>query len=44
MGGDHAKKIATTLGYSGHTRVDAQGFSGGIWVYRKAEAIKVDSI
>ncbi|KAL2921109.1 putative transcriptional regulatory protein NarL [Bienertia sinuspersici] len=35
MGGDHAMKIASLLGYDGHTRVDAQGFSGGIWVYWK---------
>ncbi|XP_021860299.2 uncharacterized protein [Spinacia oleracea] len=37
MGGCQAIKIATILGYSGHTRVDAQGFSGRIWVYWKSE-------
>ena len=44
MGGDHAQKIADILGYRGHSRVDAQGFSGGIWVYWKIEEVKVDSI
>lgn len=33
MGGDHAEKIANILGYTGHTRVDAVGFAGGIWIY-----------
>ncbi|KAL2927302.1 Adenomatous polyposis coli protein 2 [Bienertia sinuspersici] len=30
MGGDHANKVAQMTKYSGHTRVDAQGYSGGI--------------
>ena len=42
MGSDHAKKVASMLGYSGQTRVDAQGFSGGIWVYWKMEVVTVD--
>ncbi|XP_021762943.1 uncharacterized protein LOC110727671 [Chenopodium quinoa] len=44
MGGDHADRVATILGYNGHTRVDAQGFSGGIWVYWKPELVTVDPI
>lgn len=34
MGGVHALKIASSIGFNGHTRVDAQGFSGGIWLHR----------
>ncbi|XP_021766706.1 uncharacterized protein LOC110731184 [Chenopodium quinoa] len=44
MGGDHAQKIASILNYNGHTRVDAQGYSGGIWIYWKPELVKVDPI
>ncbi|XP_021726206.1 uncharacterized protein LOC110693390 [Chenopodium quinoa] len=44
MGGDQADRIASILGYNGHTRVDAQGFSGGIWVYWKPELVSIDPI
>ena len=44
MGGSQAEHIATVLGYSGHTRVDTQGFSGGIWVYWKPELVTVEPI
>lgn len=44
MGGAQALKIASMLGYSGHTRVDATGFSGGIWVYWKKELVTVEPI
>lgn len=30
MGGNQAEKIAKNLNYSGHTRVEANGFSSGI--------------
>lgn len=33
MRGNHAEKLATVLGFNGHMRMDATGFSGGIWVY-----------
>ncbi|XP_021757131.1 uncharacterized protein LOC110722174 [Chenopodium quinoa] len=33
MGGAQAEKIASMVGYSGHSRVDAVGFSGGIWYF-----------
>lgn len=33
MGGECATKLSSTIGYGGHTRVDADGFPGGIWVY-----------
>ncbi|XP_021864707.2 uncharacterized protein [Spinacia oleracea] len=44
MGGNQATQIATILGYRGHTRVDALGFSGGIWVYWKPELVSVEPI
>lgn len=44
MGGEHAMKIAKMIGYTGHIRVDAQGFSGGIWVFWKPELVTIDPI
>ncbi|XP_021837638.2 uncharacterized protein [Spinacia oleracea] len=44
MGGAQATKIAYVLGYMGHTRVDAMGISGGIWVFWKPELVKVKPI
>ena len=44
MGGEQAEKIATLLHFTGHTRVDAVGFSGGIWIYWKKELVTVDPI
>ncbi|XP_021753757.1 uncharacterized protein LOC110719162 [Chenopodium quinoa] len=44
MGGDRALQIADVLNYSGHIRVEAQGFSGGILVYWKPELVTMDSI
>lgn len=44
MGGDQDVKISSMMGYAGHTRVDAVGFSGGIWVFRKPELVNVQPI
>ncbi|XP_010675063.1 uncharacterized protein LOC104891112 [Beta vulgaris subsp. vulgaris] len=44
MGGDRAQQIASILKYSGHTRVDARGFSGGIWIYWHTENVTIDPI
>lgn len=44
MGGNHAQKLANLLKFNGHVRVDAQGFSGGIWVYWKPKVVTVDAI
>ncbi|XP_021723765.1 uncharacterized protein LOC110691155 [Chenopodium quinoa] len=44
MGGDQAVKIASIIGYDGHVRVDAVGFSGGIWVYWKQALVTVNPI
>ncbi|XP_074287668.1 uncharacterized protein LOC141612819 [Silene latifolia] len=39
--GDHAEKIGKILGYNGHCRVDAVGFSGGIWLYWRPDIVSV---
>ncbi|XP_021717958.1 uncharacterized protein LOC110685744 [Chenopodium quinoa] len=44
MGGDQAVKIANTIKYDGHERVDAMGFSGGIWVLWKTDLVTVNPI
>ncbi|KAL2921356.1 hypothetical protein RDABS01_012847 [Bienertia sinuspersici] len=44
MGGQHAQHIANLIGYDGHTRVNTQGFSGGIWVYWKTNEVTVEPI
>lgn len=44
MGGAQAVKIASMLGYTGHSRVDAMGFSGGIWIYWRPEVVTVEPI
>lgn len=44
MGGDYADSIASKLNYSGHTRVDAEGFAGGIWVFWKSELVSVGPV
>lgn len=44
MGGEQASRIASILGYTGHSRVDVMGFSGGIWVYWKQELVSVEPI
>ncbi|XP_074293271.1 uncharacterized protein LOC141620249 [Silene latifolia] len=41
MGGDHAENIQKIIGYEGHSRIDAVGFSGGIWVYWKTDIVNV---
>ncbi|XP_074315106.1 uncharacterized protein LOC141651286 [Silene latifolia] len=44
MGGNHAENIRQIIGYDGHIRVDAIGFSGGIWVYWKTNLIKFEPV
>ncbi|KAL2942993.1 hypothetical protein RDABS01_031341 [Bienertia sinuspersici] len=44
MWGDYARKISTTTKYSGVTRVDPLGFSGGIWLFWKPELVHVGPI
>lgn len=42
--GGQQEIIAKILNYTGLTRVDAQGFSGGIWVFWKPELVIVELI
>ncbi|XP_021773259.1 uncharacterized protein LOC110737194 [Chenopodium quinoa] len=44
MGGEQALKIASILGYDGHVRTDAVGFSEGIWVYWRTDIVTVSAI
>ncbi|XP_074297469.1 uncharacterized protein LOC141628195 [Silene latifolia] len=44
MGGTHAEKIQKIVGYDSHTRVDAVGFRGGIWVYWRSDVVQVTPI
>lgn len=44
MGGQQADKIATLIHYAGHTRVDAQGFSGGIWIFWQPDLVTIEPI
>ncbi|KAL2945366.1 Cyanidin 3-O-glucoside 5-O-glucosyltransferase [Bienertia sinuspersici] len=44
MGGERAQYIATKIGFDGHLRVDATGFSGGIWLYWKMDAVTVSLV
>ena len=41
LSGDQATSVCDRIGFSGKMRVDAQGFSGGIWMFWKAEDISV---
>ncbi|XP_074306666.1 uncharacterized protein LOC141641923 [Silene latifolia] len=42
--GVHAENVRKILGYTGHARVDAIGFSGGIWLYWHPEVVSVSPI
>ncbi|XP_074303688.1 uncharacterized protein LOC141638174 [Silene latifolia] len=44
MAGDHAIKLGNILGYEGHSRINAIGFSGGIWVYWKTDVVTVNPV
>ncbi|XP_074293854.1 uncharacterized protein LOC141621031 [Silene latifolia] len=44
MGGDHAVKLGRILGFDGQSRVDAIGFSGGIWLYWRSNVISIKPI
>lgn len=41
---DRADQVVNTLGMDGVTRVEATGFSGGIWCLWKSTSISVDVI
>ncbi|XP_074300458.1 uncharacterized protein LOC141631726 [Silene latifolia] len=44
MNNEHAVKLGNIIGYSGQSRVNAQGFSGGIWLYWKPEIVSVSTV
>lgn len=44
MGGSQAVKVSSIIGYMGHTRVVAMGFSGGIWIYWRLEIVTLKPI
>ncbi|XP_074297142.1 uncharacterized protein LOC141627825 [Silene latifolia] len=44
MGPDHAVKLGEILGYDGQSRVNAIGFSGGIWLYWNTNIVTVNPI
>ncbi|XP_074290582.1 uncharacterized protein LOC141617299 [Silene latifolia] len=44
MTGENALKIQKIIGYNGHSRVDANGFSGGIWLYWRPEFVTVTPV
>lgn len=44
MRGEQAEKIAMMVGFNGHTRVDAVGFSDDIWIYWRKEEVTIEPI
>lgn len=44
LSGDKENSMISTLGFEGHLKVDAMGFSSGIWVLRHPFAILVEPI
>ncbi|XP_056694850.1 uncharacterized protein [Spinacia oleracea] len=41
LSGEKAQRVCDRIGFSGQTRVEAQGFSGGIWLFWKEEEVSV---
>lgn len=41
ISGETAQRVCDKIGFSGQFRVDAQGFSGGIWLFWRREIISV---
>jgi len=41
ISGRQAEAVCKKIGFDGHFRVDAQGFSGGIWLFWKSQLIQV---
>lgn len=42
ISGDTARRVCEKIGFPGHVRVDAQGFSGGIWLFWKDDIVSVN--
>lgn len=41
LSGDQAQRVCNRIGFSGHNRIEAQGFSGDIWLFWKEEVVTV---
>lgn len=41
LSGEQAQRVCDRIGFSGQLRVEAQGFSGGIWMFWRAETVSV---
>ncbi|XP_074291112.1 uncharacterized protein LOC141617879 [Silene latifolia] len=44
ISGDTAQRVCDRINFSGKTRVEAEGFSGGIWLFWRAELVTVTPI
>lgn len=44
ISGEKAQRICNHIGFSGQVRVEAQGFSGGIWLFWRREEVSVTPI
>ncbi|PWA44555.1 hypothetical protein CTI12_AA523610 [Artemisia annua] len=44
LDGDRAECLGRQIQYDGHARVDAEGYSAGIWLYWKKSEVNVDII
>ncbi|GJT44052.1 hypothetical protein Tco_0952767 [Tanacetum coccineum] len=42
LDGDRAERLGNQIQYDGHARVDAEGHSGGIWLYWKKAVVNLD--
>lgn len=43
MSGEQAQRICDSIGFSGQLRVEARGFSGGIWLFWRSEIVNVSA-
>ncbi|KAK9716041.1 hypothetical protein RND81_06G207300 [Saponaria officinalis] len=44
ISGETAQRVCDRINYGGKTRVDAEGFSGGIWLFWRSEEVSVTPI
>lgn len=44
LSGDRANSVISNLGYEGFFKVDAMGFSGGIWILWNSTSIVVEPV
>jgi len=41
INGRQAEEVCTKIGFEGQFRVEAQGFSGGTWIFWRAQSVQV---